>query len=76
MLPFLKKRQEVSVSIPTDIVKRDSDHEEEEDFDGLESCCEEMIDAFHSRDAKALAAALRAAFQICDLEPHEEGEHV
>lgn len=50
--------------------------EEEKSSDPIESCAREMIDAFKLDDHKALAAALRAAFEILDSEPHEEGPHI
>lgn len=55
-------------------IKRESDHEEE--YDTLESAAEDLVNAVHSKDIKAVAAALRAAFELCDSEPHEEGEHI
>lgn len=42
---------------------------------GLEMAAEDMIRAYDANDKKALAAALRAAFQILDSEPHVEGPH-
>lgn len=41
----------------------------------LSACAEDLIDAIHSKDPQAVAHALEAAFQICDSQPHEEGEH-
>lgn len=74
MLPFLKKDKEASVSIPVDIKKRDPD--EESEFDSLESASQDLIDAVHSKDAKAAAIAWRAGFDILDSEPHVEGPHL
>lgn len=71
MLPFLKK--EASVVVPSDTKKREPDAEPE--FDTLESAGQDLIDAIHSRDAKAVAAALRAGFELLDAEPHFEGPH-
>lgn len=73
MLPFLKKDKEASVSIPSDKVKREPDAEPE--FDSLESAGQDLIDAIHARDVKAVAAALRAGFELLDSEPHFEGPH-
>lgn len=72
MLPFLKK--EASVVVPVETKKREPDSEPE--YDALESAGQDLIDAVHSKDAKAVAAALRAGFQLFDSEPHEEGPHV
>lgn len=73
MLPFLKGNKEGSVSTDADPIKRKSDSGEE--YDSLESAAEELISAVHAKDAKAVCSALRSAFQLCDLEPHEEGPH-
>jgi hypothetical protein len=74
MLPFLKNTKEASVSMPADVKKREPD--DESDFDALETAGQDLIDAVHSKDARAVAAALRAAFEIADSEPHEEGPHL
>lgn len=72
MLPFLKK-QEAAASIPIETKKREPDSEPE--FDTLESAGQDLIDAIHSKDVKSVAAALRAAFELLDSEPHFEGPH-
>lgn len=74
MLPFLKRNKEASASIPEETIKREPD--EESEYDGLESCAQELIDAVHSKDAKAVCTALRSAFELMDSEPHIEGEHL
>jgi len=47
----------------------------EEDM-GLEQCAMELIDAVKGGDVQGVIGSLRAAFQILDSEPHEEGEHL
>lgn len=74
MLPFLKSKLEASTSAPIESMRREPD--EEPEYDALESAGQDLIDAVKSGDAKAAAAALRAAFQLADSEPHEEGEHI
>jgi hypothetical protein len=74
MLPFLKHKQDGSSSTPPDSVKRPPD-EGAEEFDSLESAAEDLIAAIHSKNVKAVTAALRAAFELCDSEPHNEGSH-
>lgn len=74
MLPFLKYKLEASASAPAESMKREPD--EEPEYDALESAGQDLIDAIHSKDAKGVAVALRAAFQLADSEPHEEGEHI
>jgi hypothetical protein len=73
MLPFLKHKQEGSMSEDDDPIKRD--HDEESDYDMLESASEDLISAVHSKDVKAVCSALRAAFEMLDMEPHQEGQH-
>lgn len=73
MLPFLKRQNEGSASGPIESVERKSD--EGEEYDVLESAAEDLCHAIEAKDYKAAAAALRAAFELCDSEPHEEGPH-
>lgn len=74
MLPFLKKDQEASAAGPVESIRREPD--EGADYDVLESAAEDLATAIHAKDIKGIAAALRAAFELCDSEPHEEGPHV
>ena len=77
MLPFLKPKHQTGIII----AQRKPDGKEElhgpEDQEdaGLEAAAADLIRAVHAKDEAAVAAALRAAFEICDSEPHEEGEH-
>lgn len=73
MLPFLKNKHEASVSLPADTIRREPDGEES--FDSLEVAAQDLIDAIHSKNVKAVSEALRAAFELCDSEPHVEGPH-
>jgi len=41
---------------------------------GLEACAEDLIHAVHAEDPKAVAQALKDAFDILEMEPHEEYE--
>lgn len=77
MLPFLKRSQEGSASSPVEHVKRsaDDDAQPEDDFDSLEAAAQDLITAVHSKDVTAVASALRAAFELCDSQPHTEGPH-
>lgn len=74
MLPFLKNKLEASISVPDEKIKREPD--EEPEYDSLEAAVEDLFSAYKSSDTKAGAAALRAAFELCDSEPHEEGPHL
>jgi hypothetical protein len=73
MLPFLKNQHEASASGPVEAVKRESDHSDE--YDVLEAAAEDLCKAIQSKDYKAAAAALRAAFELCGSQPDEEGSH-
>ncbi len=75
MLPFLKTRKQ-DAGIST--VYRASDEskpEEKDDASGLHAAAGDLHKAIQSNDIKGIAAALKAAFEICDSQPHEEGPH-
>lgn len=74
MLPFLKHNKEASASTPIESIKRESDSGEE--YDVLESAAEDLCHAIDAKDYKAIASALRAAFELLDSQPHEEGPHI
>jgi len=42
----------------------------------LETAAEELLRAIEKKDSTALASAFRNAFQLVELEPHEESEHM
>lgn len=71
MLPFLNKikRQDSGMSV----IERKPDEGKEESPDaGLEAVASDLSNAIHSKDIKAIAAAIRAAFAIMESEPHAE----
>lgn len=70
MLPFLKRNQEASASAPVESLERKPDNEPE--YDVLESAVEDLFAAYKANDPKAGAAALRAAFELMESQPHEE----
>jgi len=72
MLPFLKHKQDSGTVALPETIKRESD---ESEYDMLEAAAEDLMHAVHSKDIKMIAQALRAAFEICDSQPHEEGPH-
>ncbi len=74
MIPFLKHKHEASVSAPVESIKREPD--EEAPYDGLESAAEDLCNAIEAKDYAAAAAAIRAAFQLLELEPHDEGDNL
>lgn len=74
MLPFLKKNHEAAASGPVESLERKPD--EGAEYDVLESAAEDLCKAIESKDYKGAAAAIRAAFELLESEPHEEGEHL
>ena len=78
ILPFLKPKKVAGLII----AKRKPDGSKQEMYEGgeensgLEACAEDLMRALNSKDAKAVAEALKAAFEICDAAPHVEGEHI
>jgi len=74
MLPFLKNTKEAGVSGPIESIERKSDNEDEQ-YDVMEAAAEDLMNAIHAKDVKAIAEALRAAFELADSEPHMEGPH-
>ena len=74
MLPFLKNKKEAGMSGDVDSKMRQPDDGEE--YDTMHAAAQDLIDAIHSKNVKAVAEALRAAFELADSEPHVEGEHV
>ncbi len=75
MLPFLKKSQDGASSSPVEHITREPDEGTEEEYDSMESAAEDLCNAVHSKNYKAVASALRAAFELAESEPHEEGPH-
>ena len=75
-LPFLKPKPVGAVI--TTVRKQDgaNEIEDQEDGDeGINAAATDLIRAIHAKDEMGVAAAIKAAFQILDSEPHEEGEH-
>lgn len=75
LLPFFAKKQ---VSQPIiEIEKQDFSQESEKDeyIQAIEVCAQDLIDAIYTQDVRRTAEVLKAAFEICDSRPHEEGPH-
>jgi hypothetical protein len=80
-LPFLRKKNDAGIA-GVMVQHRSPDaegegHKDQEDQPeaGLRACAKDLMDAISSGDEGRVASALRAAFEICDSEPHEEGPH-
>lgn len=74
MIPFLKRSKEASILAPTESIERKPD-EGKEEYDHLEIAMEDLCNAIHSKDYKGAAEAFRAAFELLEMQPHEEIEH-
>lgn len=74
MLPFRKNQDDVGASAPVQSVSRKPD-EDSDSYDAMEAAAEDLISAIHSKSVKAVAEALRSAFELADSEPHLEGPH-
>lgn len=74
-LPFLNKKKDAGIA-GTIMQKRAPDapdaSEPEVESYSLEDCSQDIIDAIHALDAKALAKALQEAFEKMESQPHEE----
>jgi len=75
MLPFMKPKA-MSVGVIVRNRKPDGISAEQPDEDSgsgaIDACAEDLMQALQSKDSKAVAAALRAAFEVLESEPHEE----
>lgn len=77
MLPFLAPRKQAGVIIAKRVGdKTEPMHEEGEQDPGLMSAAEDLLSAISSKDASAVAAALKAAYDVCgsyeaEAEPFE-----
>ncbi len=77
MLPFLQARKSAGVIMAKRVGdKTEPMHEEGEHEPGLMAAAEDLISAVHSKDANAVADAFKAAFEVCESCPHEEGPHI
>lgn len=76
MLPFMKPKNSQGIVV-AHMGKDQSvvpDHMEGEHEPGLMSAAEDLISAIHSKDAHAVASALKAAVEIADSDPMEGEE--
>ncbi len=73
-LPYLKDRKQ-SPGLIVQTRAADGSHDsspEDQSDQELTSCGEDIIRAITNKDAKALGAAIQAAFEILESRPHEE----
>lgn len=77
-LPFLKPRNLAPIIIAKGHAEgspMDFSHEMGSHPEGYMKAIEELMKALHGDDAERAADAFKAAFQLCEVEPHEEIEH-
>jgi len=76
-LPFLNKRKAAALIMEARSPEghKTEMHQEQDSDPGaaLRSCSEDLIRAVHTQNAEAVSSAIRAAFEILESEPHEEG---
>lgn len=73
ILPFLaKKNQNAGVIVQT---RKPDEEKQDSGSEGFVSCAQDLINAIHSKDAKAVAQAFKDLFELAELEPHEEAPH-
>lgn len=79
MLPFLKQKRESGVIMRVrspDGISSEQSSEDSNSDEGLMMAAEDICKGVESKDYKRIAAAFRAAFEILDSQPHEEGPHL
>lgn len=76
ILPFLDKKTAQTGVIVKQRAPDEKPEESQGDDSGIHACAEDLIHAIHNKDIKAAAEAIKAAFEILDAQPHEEGPHV
>lgn len=75
MLPFLKTKKESSIGITEQKKLKDGEIVMDE-MSELDIVAEELIAAMEMKDVAGVSQALKAAFEIMDAMPHEEGPHI
>lgn len=69
------KKEFKSSGVITSQRKPDGSKEEVEEDHGLEAIAQDFLHGIETKNEKMIIAALRAAFEIFDSEPHKEGPH-
>lgn len=77
MTPFLKKKQEVSVSSGPDEIKvRKPDEDGDAGFELLDAIVEDLMDAFHKKDKGLLKLALESLIDHIKSEDEIQDEEL
>lgn len=72
MLPFLKQNKKQDSGISMGYQTPSSQEPKSDDSEGLEAAARDLHSAVQSGDIKKIAAALKAAFEICDSSSPED----
>lgn len=78
MLPVMKdKNKGKMASLIMNATSSNVEHIEDGDESGygLEEAMNKLMVAIQSGDAKKAAEAFSEAFQMCEMQPHEEADH-
>ncbi len=67
MLPFLKRHNQAGATVT--YRKPDENSEVSQEGSPIEACAQDIISAMDGKDAKALARAIEAAFEILSSAP-------
>jgi hypothetical protein len=71
-VPFMMKKLQASPAVSTEVRPPDMPPEEGDQDAGLQAAASDLIHAVHAGDQQAVAAALKAAFQMIEAAPQEE----
>ena len=74
-LPFLNQKRVAGSIMATRKAEGGIMDEDMEGQDPLHSAMEDLHSAMKAGNIEEMASAMRAAFQMLDAEPHEEGPH-
>lgn len=69
MLPFLPAKRIVSV------IRASKPEPKLDSASVLNESADTLLKSVTARDTNGIVAAIRAMFQVLDMEPHEEGPH-
>lgn len=74
-LPFMKHKDTGISGVAVKMRKPDEKPAEDDSNAGMEAVASDILRAIEQKDVKHLALALQNAFQIFDMQPHEEFDH-
>ncbi len=76
MLPFLnKKAAQTGVIVKQRAPDEKPEGEQEDPKAGMRAAARDLHDAIQASDIGGIAAALQAAFELAESQPHEEADH-